>query len=118
MRNDESNTEKTCRLFGELVDRLIAKGLLTSGVDEPPRLQLVTDENAHEFSQRPKRRGRKPKPAATRGNVVPIGARATKREADPIEDEDDARLQAFYDRINALPIGALSPPASGDSDGR
>jgi hypothetical protein len=68
MRNDHSKTEETCRLFGELVDRLIAKGLLTSGA-EAPRLQLVTASNAHEFRQAAKRRGRPPK-VRTGGNVV------------------------------------------------
>lgn len=108
MHRKESGAEKTCRIFGELVDRLIAKGILSAGTDEPPQLQLVTAGNAHEFSQPPKRRGRKPKPTVAIGNVVPIGARTTKRKPAPRDDDEDAAAQSFYDRINALPIGALT----------
>lgn len=73
------------------------------------KLVLVTEENAHKFRQPATPGGRKPKPASATGNVVLLGARAKKREPAPLED-DDAATQAFYDRLNALPIGALTTP--------
>lgn len=68
----------------------------------------VTAENAASLQPAPKRRGRPPKPK-TGGNVVAIPQPAAKRQKTPsLQEDPESALRSFFERINALPIGAKS----------
>lgn len=127
MRDDLPGQSEVERLFAGFVDRLEqinARKRLRSSPDvdeddaldrftnkmlahygfrerEPERapLRLVTDSNAHEFEQAPKRRGRPPK-VREGGNVVTL--RSPKPRALP-PAPDDARLR-FRVRARAAGI--------------